>query len=173
MAIPPLTAEMVDAFIVAPKRAPTAINGAQLHWEQSGRDAAVAVVTIETIDNDRDGPRDGAVRLVAGYDAWRHWTLILVLQDEQVYAWHFKEDGVHTNTSCPTDFPKKVRGPHEHRWVAGHDLTCALPLTFARSRPADLPACLSDFCECISLTLEPAYVGPPVGAQMSILPEAK
>src|SRR5687768_9892881 len=140
MGISPLTAESVTAFLALPKRATIDANGPQLHWEPSGLDAAVAVLTLQSEE------AVAAVRLVAGYDSWRHWTLILSLGTEQIYSWHFKENGVHANTGCPSGFPRKAPNPHEHLWVPGHDLSCARALQdFAQERPSDLKTCFEAF----------------------------
>jgi hypothetical protein len=169
MATEPLTKETVEVFIAAPKQASTATNGAQLNWAMSGMDSAVAVLTVEL-----EGRPEGLVRLIAGYETWKHWNLILQWRNEHVYAWHFKENGVHPNPGCPPEFPRKAPNPHEHLWVAGHDLVCALPLVrYAEKQPPNLETCLLEFCQHINLDLEPAYAQPPVGEQMSILPEPK
>jgi hypothetical protein len=159
-----LRQEQVDAFLAAEKRIPSPGPTAQIPWTISGMTTAVAVLPVEA----EDIPVS-FLRLITSYAESRNWNFVLQLENEQVYAWHFRTAARHGNRGCPAGFPNRVRGPHEHVWVDTHDLTCARPLPTDSVRSTHRE-CFEGFCAQTNITVELGYAGPPAGEQMAMLP---
>jgi hypothetical protein len=154
-----LSSDAVDAFLAAEKVVRARPVG--MRWRLSGVDGARWNAAVEV-----DGIVRGVVWLQVNRSLPRTWNFQLNLHDETVLMWHFKHPVNHRNLGCPAEFPRRVRGAHEHIWIEGHGTNCAQELQgFDSLAHADV---LIKYYERANIRSEVAYSAPGAGEQITI-----
>ena len=166
----PLARAEVYEFVADPKRvfAVPSDRMPGMAWTRASADRVLWRAPVE-----RKGAlaRGNSLVLTATVALARDWTYTLRYRDEDVLRWDFTEPPCrHPNIKrlCPRDeFPPKVTClEHEHRYVEGGDLKCAVPL----DGMADLTheEGLRAFCQRTNIVFDSAYRPPAIGEQLRI-----
>jgi hypothetical protein len=168
----PLAQADVDRFLAASKRVPReGRRGARsaIVWQPSSRDAVMWRAPVEA-----EGIIMGSCMvLIVVPSQTREWSFILRYANEDVLRWDFESyEGPtprHSNPKhCPRpEFTGKIRAhEHEHRYVEGLDLKCAVEL--CRVAEVSHREALTTFCHRANISFSPDYQGPATGEQLSL-----
>jgi hypothetical protein len=160
-----ITREAVEAFLAAPKR--VVARGGEIRWTAISLDSLRWRAPVEV-----EATAQGMLWLLVNRSLPRTWNFKLELRGEAVSMWHFKPLVHHRNIGCPDDFPKRVRGEHEHVWIEGRGMDCARPLKNLGSSSHE--QVLRSFCERTNIDLQAVYRAPGEGEQLVLeTPEAE
>lgn len=93
-----------------------------------------------------------------------HWTFKLRRRGDEVVRWdRTAPPARHSNPpGRPAGFPGKVTAlEHEHRWVKGFEMNCAVPLDLSASTANDHRQALAAFCDRATISFDATYQPPP------------
>lgn len=94
----------------------------------------------------------------------RDWKFKVLRRGEEVLRWDLTVPPMrHSNPpGRPAEFPGKVRQlEHEHRWVDGLGMSCAMPLELSAGSAHDHRQALAAFCDRANISFEATYEPPP------------
>lgn len=146
------SAEIVAEFLAAAKIITPA---RRLNWTRRNAGHFVARVGVEA-----GGATVGELVLVVGVVVSRNWSFKLLRRGEEVLRWDLTSPPArHSNPpGRPAGFPGTVRElEHEHRWVDGLGMRCAVPLTVSGDHRQTLEA----FCDRAKIDFQAPYDAPP------------
>lgn len=106
----------------------------------------------------------GELVLVVNLADRRNWTFKLLRRGDEVLRWDLAAPPFrHSNPpGRPPGFPGKVRDlEHEHRWVAGLGMTCAVGLRGHELAAGDHRQALAAFCGRANIAFNARYEAPP------------
>lgn len=147
----------MDAQKVVPSASP-------LTWETPSPTAILWRGPVEV-----DAVQLGMVTLHINPTFRRSWSFKLSLHGDEVYRLDVKTPPTgHPNPPTrPPGYPRRVTSPeHEHLWIEGLDLLCALPLEGLSD--ADHRRILDEFCNRARIDFRPEYSEPTDGVQLEL-----
>ncbi|PTL59961.1 hypothetical protein [Paraconexibacter algicola] len=151
-----LTPNQVDEFLAAPK----AVAGSQrVGWRRRNESILFARCGVEF-----RGATVGELVMVVSLVVARDWNFKLVRRGEEVLRWDLTAPpSRHSNPpGRPARFPGKVKSlEHEHQWVDGFGMTCAVPLDLEAAVKNDHRQSLVAFCDRANITFNAIYQQPP------------
>lgn len=116
------------------------------------------------------GATVGELVLIVNLAERRNWTFKLLRRGDEVLRWDLvMPPSRHSNPpSRPAGFPGKVRDlEHEHQWVAGLGMSCAVGLEDLELGSADHRQALAAFCDRANIDFNARYEPPP-GEQLQL-----
>lgn len=147
---------VVDEFLAASKAVPAS---QRMGWRKRNEAIVVARVGVEAV-----GATIGELVMVVSLIVARDWNLKLVRRGEEVLRWDLTSPPArHSNPpGRPKSFPGKIRDlEHEHRWVKGLGMNCAIALDLPNDVKADHRRALAAFCVRANISFDAVYQPPP------------
>ncbi len=151
-----LTSRVVEEFLAAPKTVPAS---QRMAWRKRNDSIVFARVGVEA-----RGATIAELVMVVSLAVARDWNFKLVRRREEVLRWDLTAPPArHSNPpGRPDRFPGKVRSlEHEHQWVDGLGMTCAIALDLGGAATADHRQALAAFCDRANITFQAIYQPPP------------
>jgi len=151
-----LTSSAVDEFLAAPK---VVAASQRMSWRRRNESIMFTRVAVDT-----GGVTVGELVMVVSLVVARDWNFKVLRRGEEVMRWDLTVPPArHSNPpGRPSRFPGKVRSlEHEHQWVEGLGMSCALALELPDAVKADHRQTLDAFCDRANITFEAIYQPPP------------
>lgn len=151
-----LTSTAVDEFLQTPKVVPAT---QRMSWRRRNESIVYSRLAAQA-----GGAVVGELVLIVSLVVARDWKFKLLRRGEEVLRWDLTSPPArHSNPpGRPSHFPGKVRSlEHEHQWVDGFALNCALPLDLTQGPREDHRQALVEFCDRATITFEAVYEPPP------------
>lgn len=159
-----LTSTVVDGFLAAPKIVPAS---QRMAWRKRNDSIVYARVGVEAV-----GATVGELVMVVSLAVARDWNLKLLRRGDEVLRWDLTSPPArHSNPpGRPDHFPGKVRRlEHEHQWVDGLGMNCAIELDLTADIRTDHRQALAAFCVRANISFDTAYQPPPpAGEQLQL-----
>lgn len=159
-----LTPAIVEQFLGAEK---VVLASERMAWRR--RNDAVVLCRLGVASA---GATVGELLLLVSLVVPRSWTFKLLRRSEETVRWDLAAPPIrHSNPpGRPSAYPGKVTTlEHEHRWVEGLGLSCAIPLELPVSSANDHRQALVAFCDRANIRFDAAYEQPPqAGEQLQL-----
>jgi hypothetical protein len=158
-----LTSSVVE-FLAASK---TVAASQRMGWRKRNESVVYVRVGVEA-----GGATVGELVMIVSLVVARDWNFKLVRRGEEVLRWDLTAPPArHSNPpGRPARFPGKVRSlEHEHHWVDGFGMNCALALDLSADIKTDHRQALAAFCDRANINFDAIYQPPPPpGEQMQL-----
>lgn len=128
-------------------------------WRRRSDSIAFARVGVEA-----GGATVGELVMVVGLAVARDWNFKLVRRGDELLRWDLTSPPArHSNPpGRPDRFPGKVRElEHEHQWVDGLGMNCAISLDMTDAAKEDHRQALGAFCVRANISFDTVYQPPP------------
>lgn len=159
-----LTPAVVEQFLRAEK---SVLGSERMGWRR--RNDAVVMCRLGVTSG---GATVGEILLLVSLVMPQHWTLKLLRRGVEVFRWDLAAPpSRHSNPpGRPAGFPGKVTArEHEHRWVDGFEMNCAVPLSISSELANDHRQTLAAFCDRANISFVAIYhPPPPPGEQLQL-----
>jgi len=151
-----LTSEVVNEFIASPK---AVAASEQMAWRKRNDSVVYSRIGVEA-----GGATIGEIVMTVSLVVARDWSYKLVRRREEVLRWDLTSPPArHSNPAGrPDRFPGKVSSlEHEHQWVDGLGMNCAVALDLSTEAATDHRQALGAFCDRANITFDATYQPPP------------
>lgn len=151
-----LTSTIAEQFLAAEKSVPAS---ERMTWRRRNDAIVFCRLGVSSV-----GATVGELVLLVSVVVPRSWTLELLRRSEEVVRWDLASPPIrHSNPpGRPPEFPGKVTAlEHEHRWVQGFGVSCAVPLELPASTANDHRQALVAFCDRANISFDTTYEQPP------------